>query len=42
MVAADGHLRDSVYFSILAEAVEDRVGFMMAVFDLQSRLLRAA
>lgn len=30
------------YFSILAEAVEDRVGFMMAVLDLQSRLMRAA
>ena len=26
------------YFSILAEAVEDRVGYMMAVFDLQKRL----
>jgi RimJ/RimL family protein N-acetyltransferase len=30
------------YFSILAEAVEDRVGFMMAVLDLQKRLTRAA
>ena len=30
------------YFSILAEAVEDRVGFMMAVLDLQRRLSRAA
>jgi GNAT superfamily N-acetyltransferase len=30
------------YFSILAEAMEDRVGFMMAVLDLQSRLVRAA
>jgi RimJ/RimL family protein N-acetyltransferase len=30
------------YFSLLAEAVEDRVGFMMAVLDLQNRLLRAA
>jgi RimJ/RimL family protein N-acetyltransferase len=30
------------YFSILAEAVEDRVGFMLAVFDLQSRLGKAA
>lgn len=30
------------YFSVLAEAVEDRVGFMMAVLDLQHRLLRAA
>ncbi len=30
------------YFSILAEAVEDRVGYMMAVLDLQKRLSRAA
>ena len=30
------------YFSILAEAVEDRVGYMMAVFDLQKRLVSAA
>jgi RimJ/RimL family protein N-acetyltransferase len=30
------------YFSILAEAVEDRVGFMMAVLDLQARLVKAA
>jgi GNAT superfamily N-acetyltransferase len=30
------------YFSILAEAVEDRVGFMMAVLDLQKRMARAA
>ncbi len=30
------------YFSILAEAVEDRVGYMMAVLDLQSRLVQAA
>ncbi|HVY52377.1 MAG TPA: GNAT family N-acetyltransferase, partial [Devosia sp.] len=30
------------YFSILAEAVEDRVGFMMAVLDLQTRLVKAA
>jgi GNAT superfamily N-acetyltransferase len=30
------------YFSILAEAVEDRVGYMMAVLDLQKRLARAA
>ena len=30
------------YFSILAEAVEDRVGYMLAVLDLQSRLARAA
>jgi GNAT superfamily N-acetyltransferase len=30
------------YFSILAEAMDDRVGFMLAVFDLQSRLVKAA
>jgi RimJ/RimL family protein N-acetyltransferase len=30
------------YVSILTEAVEDRVGFMMAVLDLQVRLVRAA
>ncbi|MDX2258649.1 MAG: GNAT family N-acetyltransferase [Hyphomicrobiaceae bacterium] len=30
------------YFSILAEAVDDRVGYMMAVLDLQSRMIRAA
>ena len=30
------------YFSIVAEAVEDRVGFLMAVLDLQKRLVRAA
>jgi GNAT superfamily N-acetyltransferase len=30
------------YFSILAEAMEDRAGFMMAVLDLQSRLVKAA
>ncbi len=30
------------YFSILAEAVDDRVGYMMAVFDLQKRLVKAA
>jgi RimJ/RimL family protein N-acetyltransferase len=30
------------YFSMLAEAVEDRVGYLMAVLDLQQRLLRAA
>lgn len=30
------------YFSVLEEAVEDRVGFMMAVFNLQHRLLWAA
>jgi RimJ/RimL family protein N-acetyltransferase len=32
----------SNYFSILAEAVEDRVGYMMAVFDLQKRFVKAA
>jgi GNAT superfamily N-acetyltransferase len=30
------------YFSLLAEAVEDRVGFMMTVFDLQRRVVAAA
>jgi GNAT superfamily N-acetyltransferase len=30
------------YFSILAEAAEDRVGFMIAVLELQTRLVRAA
>jgi GNAT superfamily N-acetyltransferase len=30
------------YFSLLAEAVEDRVGFMMAVLDLQRRAVEAA
>lgn len=30
------------YFSLLAEAVDDRVGFMMAVFDIQRRAMRAA
>ena len=30
------------YFSVLAEAAEDRVGFMIAVLELQSRLVRAA
>lgn len=30
------------YFSMLAEAVEDRVGFMLAVLDLQSRNVKAA
>jgi RimJ/RimL family protein N-acetyltransferase len=30
------------YFSQVAEAAEDRVGFMIAVLDLQSRLVRAA
>jgi len=30
------------YFSVLAEAVEDRVGYMLAVLDLQERLVKAA
>ena len=30
------------YFSIVAEAAEDRVGFLIAVLELQSRLVRAA
>jgi RimJ/RimL family protein N-acetyltransferase len=30
------------YFSMMAEAMEDRVGHMMAVFDLQNRLTNAA
>lgn len=30
------------YFSILAEAVDDRVGYMLAVLDLKSRQVRAA
>jgi GNAT superfamily N-acetyltransferase len=30
------------YFSILAEAVEDRFGYMMAVLDLQNRVVKAA
>ena len=30
------------YFSLLAEAVEDRFGYMMAVLDLQSRVVKAA
>ena len=30
------------YFSIMAEAIEDRVGYMMAVLDLQARLVKAA
>ena len=33
---------DANYFSILAEAVDDRVGYMLAVLDLQGRLARAA
>ena len=34
--------QDANYFSMIAEAVEDRVGFMMAVLDLQNRMVRAA
>jgi GNAT superfamily N-acetyltransferase len=30
------------YFSLLAEAVEDRFGYMMAVLDLHNRVLKAA
>jgi hypothetical protein len=30
------------YFSILAEAVEDRVGFVLAVLELQNRIVKAA
>jgi len=30
------------YFSIMAEAVEDRVGFVLAVLELQNRIVRAA
>jgi GNAT superfamily N-acetyltransferase len=30
------------YFSIIAEAAEDRVGFMIAVLELHSRMVRAA
>ncbi|MEW5965362.1 MAG: GNAT family N-acetyltransferase [Pseudomonadota bacterium] len=30
------------YFSMLAEAVDDRVGFMLAVLDLKSRSIKAA
>jgi GNAT superfamily N-acetyltransferase len=30
------------YFSLMAEATEDRVGFLIAVLELQSRLVRAA
>lgn len=33
---------DPNYFSMFAEAIEDRVGFMLAVLDLQDRFSRAA
>lgn len=29
--------QEANYFSLMAEAVEDRVGYMMAVLDLQRR-----
>jgi GNAT superfamily N-acetyltransferase len=32
----------ATYFSLFAEAVDDRVSFMLAVLDLQSRLVRVA
>jgi RimJ/RimL family protein N-acetyltransferase len=34
--------QDWNYFSILQEAIEDRVGYMMAVFELQAKLSKAA
>ena len=34
--------QDPDYFSILAEQIEDRVGFMMTVFDLSARAVKAA
>jgi len=34
--------QEANYFSLLAEAVEDRVSFMMAVLDLQRRVVKAA
>lgn len=34
--------QDPNYFSILAEAMEDRVGYLMAVLDLHSRVANAA
>jgi RimJ/RimL family protein N-acetyltransferase len=34
--------QDANYFSLLAEAVEDRMSFMMAVLDLQRRFVKAA
>lgn len=30
------------YFSLVAEAVDDRIGYMMAVLDLSARMVRAA
>ena len=32
----------SNYFSMLAEAMEDRVGYMMAVLDIQGQMVKAA
>ena len=32
----------SDYFSLFAEAVDDRIGYMMAVLDLQNRVVKAA
>jgi RimJ/RimL family protein N-acetyltransferase len=32
----------ATYFSLMSEAVDDRVSFMLAVLDLQSRLVRVA
>jgi RimJ/RimL family protein N-acetyltransferase len=34
--------QDANYFTMIEEAVEDRVGYMMAVLDLQNRLVQAA
>jgi hypothetical protein len=34
--------QDPDYFSILAEQIEDRVGFMMTVLDLSARAVKAA
>ena len=34
--------KDPNYFSVLAEAMEDRVGYMLAVLDLSDRLVKAA
>lgn len=33
---------ESSYFSILTEEMEDRVGYMMAVLDIQARFVKAA
>jgi len=34
--------QEANYFSIMQEAMEDRVGYMLAVLDLQNRLTKAA